>query len=108
MHTYAVIKEKVQSLKTEQNKFGFKRDLNDDCDGAHLTSFEIEFQTEVEANENELSPIVALMCACLLRRGIVYELERPLRVCDGIFCCMSASYDGAVLLWQWEHKQAIL
>ena len=41
----------------------FKRDLNDDSDGAHLTSFEIEFQTEEEAKENERSPSVDLLCA---------------------------------------------
>ena len=53
----------------------FKRDINDDSDGAHLTSFGIEFQTE-EARENERSPSVALLCAGLLRRGMVCELER--------------------------------
>ena len=52
--------------------------------GAHLTSFVIEFQTE-KAKENERSPSVALLCASLLRRGLVYELERVLRVCDGFF-----------------------
>ena len=39
-------------------------------DGAHLTSFGIEFQTEEEAKENERSPSVALLCAGLLRRGM--------------------------------------
>ena len=39
--------------------------------------------------------------AGLLRRGMVYELERVLRVCDCLFCCMSATYDCAILLWQW-------
>ena len=28
---------------------------------------------------------------------MVYELERVLRVCEGFFCRMSATYDGAVL-----------
>ena len=46
MHIYTVIKEKVQSLKTERNKYVIKQDLNDDSDGADLTSFRIEFQTE--------------------------------------------------------------
>ena len=72
--------------------------INDDSDGAHLTSFGIELQTEEEANENERSPSVALLCAGLLIRGMVYE---PERVCDGFFCSMSPTYDGAVLLWQW-------
>ena len=75
--------------------------MNDDSGGAHLTSFGIEFQTEKEPTENERSPSVALLCACLLRRGMVYELERVLRVCDNFFCSMSATYDGAVLLRQW-------
>ena len=57
-------------------------DLNDDSDGAHLTSFRIEFQTEEEAKENERSPSVTILCADLLRRGMVYELERVLRVCN--------------------------
>ena len=53
------------------------------CDGAHLTSLGIEFQTEEEAKENEQSPSVALLCAGLFRRGMVYELERVMWVCDG-------------------------
>ena len=78
-------------------QYVFKRDLYDDSDGAHLTSLGIEFQTE-EAKENERSPSVALLNAGLLRRGMVYVLERVLRVCDGFFCSMSVTYDGAVLL----------
>ena len=50
-----------------------------------MTSFGIEFQTE-EAKEIERSPSVALLCAGLLRRGMVYELERVLRVCNGFLC----------------------
>ena len=46
MHICTVIKDTVQSLKTERNKYVFKQDLNDDSDGAHLISFRIEFQTE--------------------------------------------------------------
>ena len=52
MHICTVIMDTVQSWQTEQNKYVFKRDLNDDSDGAHLTSFGIEFQTEEEAKEN--------------------------------------------------------
>ena len=100
MHIYTVIKDSVQSLLTEQNKYAFKRYLDDDSDGARQTSFGMEFQTEEEAKENERSPSVAILCEGRLRRGMVYELERVLRVCDGFFC-MSATYDGAVLLWQW-------
>ena len=98
MHICTMIKDTVQSLQTEQNKYVFKRDIHDDSDGAHLTSFGIEFQTKEEAKENERSPSVALLCACLLRRGMVYELERVLRVCNGFLCSMSVTYDGAVLL----------
>ena len=58
----------------------------------------MEFQTEVEAKENERSPSVALMCAGLLRKGMVCELERVLRACVGFFCSISVTYDGAVLL----------
>ena len=90
-----------EGYSSEQNKNVFKRDLNDDSDGAHLTSFLIEFHTEEEAKENERSPSVALMCEGLLRRGMVYDLERVMRVCDGFICSMSVTYDGAVLLWQW-------
>ena len=101
MHICTVIKDTVQSLQTEQNKYVFKRDLDDDSDGAHLKSFGIEFQTEEKAKENERSPSDALLCAGLLRRGMVHELERVLRVCKGFLCSMSVTYDGAVLLWQW-------
>ena len=66
-----MIKDAVQSLKTEQNKYVFKRDSNDDSDGAHLTSFLIEVQTEDEAKENERSPSVALLGAGQLRRCMV-------------------------------------
>ena len=75
--------------------------LDDDSYRAHLTSFGIEFQTEEEAKENERSPSVALLCAGLLGRGMVYELERVLLVCDGFFCSTSVTSDGAVLLCQW-------
>ena len=101
MHICTVIKDTVQSLQTERNKYVFKGDLYDDSDGEHLTSFATEFQTEEEAKENERSPSVAFLCAGLLRRGMVYELERVLRVCNGFLCSMSVTYDGAVLQWQW-------
>ena len=39
MHICTVIKENVHLLHTERNKYVFRRDLNDDSDGAHLTSF---------------------------------------------------------------------
>ena len=59
MRICTVIKDNVQSLETEQNKNVFKRDLDDDSDGAHLTSFGIEFQTEEEAkkkNDHQVLP----------------------------------------------------
>ena len=98
MHICTVIKDTVQSLYAERKKYVFKRDINDDRDGAHLTSFGIEFQTEEEAKENERSPCVALLYAGLMRRCMVYEQERALRVCNGFQCSMSVTYDGAVLL----------
>ena len=51
MHICTAIKDTAQPLQTERNKYVFKRDLNDDSDGAHLTSFGIEFQTKEEAKE---------------------------------------------------------
>ena len=83
MHICTVIKEKVHSLLTDRNKYVFKRDLDNDSDGAHLTSFGVEFQAEEEAKENARPPSVDFLCAGLLRRGMGYELERVLRVCDG-------------------------
>ena len=93
-----MIREKVLPLQTGRKKHAFKRDLYDDSDWAHLTSFGIEFQTEEEAYENERSPSVALLCAGLLRRGMVCELERMLRVSDGFFCSKSVTCDSVVLL----------
>ena len=101
MHICTVIKDADQSLKTERNKYVYKRDIDDDSDEAHLTSFGIKFQTEEKAKENERSPSIAVLCAGQLRRGIVYELERVLRVFDGCLCSISVTYDSAVLLWQW-------
>ena len=74
MHICTVIKDTVQSL----------------------SSFGIKFQTEEEAKENERSPSVALLCAGLLRIGMVYELERVLWVCNGFLCSMSVTYDKMI------------
>ena len=79
----------------------FKREWNGDRDGAHLTSFGIEFQTEEEAKENKRSSSVATLCAGLLKRGMVNERERVLRVSNDFISSMSVTYDGAVQLWQW-------
>ena len=94
---YTVIKEKVQLLYTERNKYVLKRDLDDDSDAAHLTSFG-KCSSRQKTQKNELSPSAALLCAGLLRRGMAHGLERVLRVRDGFFSSMSAIYDGAVLL----------
>ena len=61
----------------------------------------MEFLTEEEANENERTPSVALLCTGLLRRGMVYVLKRVLWERDGFLCAKSATYDGAVLRRQW-------
>ena len=92
MHMCIVIKIDKLSLQTEKNKHVVRRDINDDCDGAHLTLFGIEFLIEEESKENERSPCVALLCAGLLSRGMVYELERALRECIGFFCSISVTY----------------
>ena len=52
MHIYTVIKDKVQPLLTERNKYAIKLEFSDDSDVAHLTSFGIEFRKEEEAREN--------------------------------------------------------
>ena len=52
MHICTAIKENVQSSQSERCKYINKREYNDDDDGAHLTPFGIEFQTEEKANEN--------------------------------------------------------
>ena len=119
MHICTVIKDKVQSLYAERNKYVLKRDICYDSDGAHLTSFGIEFQTEEEAKENERSPSVALLCAVLLRRGMVHELERVMRVAMAfyaacqrhmmvLYCCGSGStnklFCTCFLLWQEANK----
>ena len=75
MRIYTVIKENAQSSYTERSKYVFKRDLDDDSDGAHQTSFGLEFLTKEETNENERSTSVALVCAGPLRRGMVCNLE---------------------------------
>ena len=41
MHICTVIKEKVKSLQIEQNKYVFKRDINDNSNMENLTSFGI-------------------------------------------------------------------
>ena len=69
MHICTEIKDAVQSFTTERNKYVFKRDLDDDSDGAHLTLFGIEFQTEEEAKENERSPsVVITVCRSIEKR----------------------------------------
>ena len=71
--------------------------MNDDSDVAHLTSFGIEFQTEEEA-KYERSPSVALPQTGLLRKGMVYELERWFRVYEGFLRSISVTCDGALQL----------
>ena len=76
------------------NKYVFKQGLYDDSEGAHLTSF------PESRRSNERSPSAALLCAGLLRKGMVYELERVLG-CAMDFSALSATYYGSVLLLQW-------
>ena len=42
--------------------------------------------------KNKLSPNVALLCAGVLGRGVVYDLERVLQVCDGFFSSFFAFF----------------
>ena len=60
----------------------------------------MEFQTEEEAKENERSPSVASLCAGPLKRGMVHELERAMRVCDGVLCSMSATHTAVAAVAQ--------
>ena len=46
-------KRKFILCRHERYKYVYKWDLDDDRDGAHLTSFVMEFKTEEEAKENE-------------------------------------------------------
>ena len=79
----------------------FNQNVNDDSDGAYMISFGIEFQTEEKARKRAITKYCFTVCAGLLGRGMVCELEHLLLECDVFFCSMSAAYDGAVLLWQW-------
>ena len=99
-HTYIYSDQKESSVIVDWKKkqVRFKQDLDYDSDWAHLTPFRIEFQTEEEAKENEISPRVAFLHGGLLRRGRVCELER---VCDDFFFSIPVTYDGAALLWLW-------
>ena len=45
---------------------------NDESDGAHLTSFGIEFQTEEEAKENEL--LIVHFLLLLLLSGTLFQM----------------------------------
>ena len=89
--------EMLRFLRGDKHEFCLTVIKFNDSDGAHMTSFGIEFQTE-EAKENQGAPSVVLLCAGLLRRGMVYELDQVLWVCDGFFGSISVTYDGAVLL----------
>ena len=71
MHICTLIKEKVQSLQTERNKYVFKRDLDDDSDGAHLTSFGIEFQTEDDAKKRATTKCCLTVCRSIEKRHCV-------------------------------------
>ena len=60
-----MIKDKVQSLQTEQNKYIFKRDLNDDSDGTHLTSFGIVPDRRISKRKRAITK-----CCLTVRRSI--------------------------------------
>ena len=91
------IKSSVFVIRTKQVCLQTRH--NDDSDRAHLTSFGIEFQTEEEAKENEQSPSAALLSAGLLRRRMVCELERVLRVSNGLSeAYHGIAFNGTVLL----------
>ena len=81
VHMYSDQNKKLTLCRMSEKEY-IKEDIDDNSDGAHLTSLGMEFQTEEEAQEVKRSPSVTLLCAGLLRRGVVYQLER---VCAGFF-----------------------
>ena len=96
-HAHVYTDRRESSVFVDRTKQALRRDIDDDRNGAHLTSFGIEFQAE-EAKEYEPSLSVSLLRAGLLRSVMVCELVRVLLVCDGFFCSASVKYDDAVLL----------
>ena len=60
----------------------------------------MEFKAEEEAKENERSPSVDSPSVGLFSRGMVYELEQALLVCDGFFSSMSATNYGVAVVAQ--------
>ena len=48
----------------------FKRDLNDDSDGVHLTSFGVEVLGR-KIRRKKMSGLQRLLCVGLLKRGII-------------------------------------
>ena len=102
MHICTVNKEKDKSLYTGQNKYIKNKMMTvmwhkcDLLEYGNIGTIWSTVPTGEEAKENERSPTVASLHAGLLRRDMVYEQERVLRGCDGLFCSMSVTYDGAV------------
>ena len=60
MHICTVIKEKVQSLQTEQNKYVLKQALDDDSDVAHLAS--LEYNSRQKKKQKKKSDHHVLPC----------------------------------------------
>ena len=68
MHICTVIKIKDAVLVNKPKQYVSKQDLDDDSNGAQLTSFGIKSRTKEKANENERSPCV---CRFIKKRNSV-------------------------------------
>ena len=99
-----MIKEKVQSLLAERNKCVFKRDLDNDSNGAHLTSFGIEFQTE--AKENERSPSVVLSVVVILRLPMSSSITIHLKSLHWLPVKLRSTYKIACLCYHCHSSTA--
>ena len=49
MHLCSLMKDNIQTLQAERNRYVYKRHLDYVSDGEHLTSFLLQFQIEGEA-----------------------------------------------------------
>ena len=63
MHLCRLIKEKVQSSQADRYRYVSKLVIDEDSDGAHLRSFQIDFQIEGEVKYNARSSSFALQSA---------------------------------------------
>ena len=61
-------------------------------DGVDTTTPPPDTVADIRSSGERMIQRVAILCAGLLRRGMVCERE-----CDGFFCSITVTYDGTVL-----------